>query len=81
MDNKKLLVLFGKKLRCLRKSKNYTQEDLASLAGFSRSYYSDIETGKRNISLINIYKLSEALDVPLKDMFDFYKEEYDGFSL
>ncbi|QTN01538.1 helix-turn-helix domain-containing protein [Sediminibacillus dalangtanensis] len=51
-----------------------TQEELADLAGFSRSYYTEIETGKRNISLLNIRRLAEALDIPIKDLFDFPSE-------
>lgn len=65
-----LLFCFGLKLRILRQSKNLTQEQLASLAGFSRSYYTEIETGKRNISLLNMYKLADALEINICDFFD-----------
>ena len=43
-----ILIKFGKYLRQLRIEKGLTQEDVAFQAGFSRSYYTEIETGKRN---------------------------------
>ncbi|WLV24011.1 helix-turn-helix transcriptional regulator [Aciduricibacillus chroicocephali] len=58
----------GKRLKSFRKSCGFTQEMLASKAGFSRSYYSDIETGKRNISILNLCKLTIALDISLSDL-------------
>ena len=39
------------------------QEEFADIAGFSRSYFSEIETGKRNISVLNLIKIIEALNV------------------
>ena len=41
----------------------YSQEEFADIAGFSRSYYTEIETGKRNISVLNLIKIIEALNV------------------
>lgn len=68
--NQNVLVRFGQRLRQVRLSKGLTQEVLAAEAGFSRSYYTEIETGKRNISLQNIEKLARALDVEIKEFFD-----------
>ncbi|WP_245207971.1 helix-turn-helix domain-containing protein [Sediminibacillus dalangtanensis] len=68
------LKTFGSRLRQYRLHHRMTQEELADLAGFSRSYYTEIETGKRNISLLNIRRLAEALDIPIKDLFDFPSE-------
>lgn len=66
------LKKFGEELKMLRESKNLTQEALAYNAGFSRSYYTEVENGKRNISLLNIYKLADVLDVPF---YEFLKHE------
>lgn len=54
---------FGDRLRMLRVTQGFTQEELAAEAGFSRSYYTEIETGKRNLSLLNIRKLARSLQV------------------
>jgi transcriptional regulator with XRE-family HTH domain len=63
-----LLAKFGKRIQTLRKLKNMTQEDLAAKAGFSRTYCTEIERGKRNISLINMQKLADALESPLLEL-------------
>jgi len=65
-----LLRHFGEHLRTLRVERNLTQEELAALAGFSRSYYNEIETGKRNISLLNLRKLARCFGISLSDLVD-----------
>jgi len=54
----------------MRKKKGMTQEVLAEKAGLHRAYFWDIEQG-RNISIKTAYKIAKALDVSLKDLFDF----------
>lgn len=63
-NDTKALHEFGVRLRRIRLARGLTQEELAAQAGFSRSYYTEIETGKRNISLLNIVRLAECLHVP-----------------
>lgn len=65
---KQILRQFGEWLKTLRKQSGISQEDLAEKAGFSRSYYTEIETGKRNVSLLNLHRLSVALGVELTDL-------------
>ena len=59
-DNQQLLKI-GDNIRAARKRKGYSQEEFADIADFSRSYYTEIETGKRNISILNLIKIMEAL--------------------
>lgn len=73
--NNQILVRFGKKIRALRTEKGMTQEEMAERADFSRSYYTEIETGKRNVSLLNLYKLAKALEIPLSRLVNFDEEE------
>lgn len=61
---------FGKKLRSIRTSSQLSQEKLAELADLDRTYISDIELGKRNISLVNICRLASALQVKMATLFD-----------
>jgi transcriptional regulator with XRE-family HTH domain len=68
IDKVSFLIRFGKRLRDLRISRNLTQEDLAAKAGFSRSYYTEIETGKRNVSLINLAYLADSLEINLSTL-------------
>ena len=58
-----LLLKLGDNIRQVRKKKGYSQEEFAYIAGFSRSYYTEIETGKRNISVLNLIKIIKALNV------------------
>lgn len=58
-------------IRKAREKKGYSQEELAEVAGFSRSYYNEIETGKRNISLINLKKIMDALELSADQLFEF----------
>lgn len=67
-DELEVLHEIGKRLKVFRKSSGLTQEMLAAKAGFSRSYYSDIETGKRNISILNLCKLTIALNISLSEL-------------
>ena len=61
---------FGLKIRALRTNKGLSQEELASASLLDRTYIGGVERGERNISLINIYKLAHALNVPLTELFE-----------
>jgi len=61
---------FGNRIEEIRKKKGLTQEVLAEKAGLHRAYFWDIETG-RNISIKTAYKIAKALDISLKELFDF----------
>ena len=55
--------LFGTNLRKFRTQKEYSQEKFAELCGLHRTYISDIECFQRNVSLENIQKIAEALEL------------------
>ena len=54
---------FGERLRSIRKNKGLSQETLALTCELDRTYIGGVERGERNISLINIYKIADALGV------------------
>ena len=60
---------FGNRLRELRQEKGLSQEALAFACGLDRTYIGGIERGERNLSLVNIYKIAEALGLPVKELF------------
>lgn len=66
------LTAFGDWLRQLRKARDFTQEEFAAAAGFSRSYYTEIETGKRNVSLLNLVKIADVLNINLPELVAFH---------
>lgn len=66
---------FGKNLKKIRVEKKLTQEKLTELSGIDRVYISEIECGKKNISLEKIYALSIALDISLGELLTFHIKE------
>ena len=54
---------FGRRLRALRRERDWSQETLAAAAGLHRTYVGGIERGERNCALDNIYRLADALEV------------------
>lgn len=59
------LLAFGGTVRSIRLEKGTSQEALADLAGIDRSYMGGIERGEHNIALINIKRISDALEMPI----------------
>jgi len=64
-------VLFGRRLRELRKQAGLSQEALAHEAGLDRSYVGGVERGEYNISLLNICRLADALDLSPEELLKF----------
>ena len=61
---------FGLKVKFYRNSLRLSQEELAIKADLHRTYVGAVERGERNICLVNIFKLADALGVRAKDLFD-----------
>lgn len=59
----------GFKIREIRLKNNLSQEKLALLSNLDRTYISSVESGKRNISIVNLEKIIIALDTTLEDFF------------
>lgn len=68
-QQKQVKERFGARLHELRKARNMSQEDLAFAADLDRSYLSAIERGKRNLSLVNIHRIADALKVRAGELF------------
>ena len=64
-------ILVGKRVKELRNKLKISQEELADIAELDRTYITSVECGRRNISIVNIEKLANALKVTLKDFFSF----------
>lgn len=73
MPSSKILQRYGSRIKELRKQKNLTQENLADRAKLHYTYIGTIERGEKNISLINIEKVSKALGVSLAKFFANFK--------
>lgn len=59
----------GQEIRRLRTSQGYSQEDFAKVSGLDRTYISDVEQGKRNVSIESIEKIARGLNITLPELF------------
>jgi transcriptional regulator with XRE-family HTH domain len=57
-------------MRLLREKSGISQEAFAHECGLDRTYISGIERGRRNVSLKNIERIAEALEVSLSELFE-----------
>ena len=73
MEN--IQLSFGSHIRKLRTEKGFSQEKFALHIGMDRTYYASVEAGKRNISIINIQKIANGLDISLSKMIEGIEEE------
>lgn len=59
---------FGKNLRRLRHQRGLSQEALADICELDRTYLGGAERGERNVSLLNIIRIADALNVPASEL-------------
>ncbi len=79
MDNTK--VLLAKRLKQLRKSKGLTQEKLAELIGRDTKHISKLELAGSYPSIETLNRIANALQVELKDIFNFDSVQNKQFIL
>ena len=59
----------GNRIRELRKETGLSQEKFAAKIGMDRTYFASVELGKRNISIVNLEKFVDGLDISLAELF------------
>ena len=65
-----IVIKFGQRLKSLRVNKKLTQEKLATLSSLHPTYVSQAERGKRNVTLVSLYKISKGLDCTMSELVD-----------
>lgn len=60
---------FGQRVRDIRVNKGLSQEGLAGICELDRSYIGGVERGERNVSLVNIHKIADALGISPREFF------------
>lgn len=66
-----ILRNIGDKIREIRLQKKLTQKELAFILDIEISQITRIETGKINTSILNLIKISKALEIDIKELFNF----------
>ena len=60
----------GQRLRALRKQRELSQERLGDRAGLSGKFIGEVERGEKSISIDSLYRVSVALEIPLRELTD-----------
>lgn len=72
MNNKTTKILqLGRNIFKFRKQKGLSQNQLAEKLEISREHLAKIETAKRCVSMGLLIDISDALEIPVKDFFDY----------
>ena len=72
-----IIAAFGMAVRETRSALGMSQDELAEACGLSRVYLSDVELGKRNVSLENIARIANSLDLDVSVLFQIAEAEID----
>lgn len=59
----------GTRIRELRMQTGLSQEKFAQKIGMDRTYFASVELGKRNISIVNIEKIANGLNISISELF------------
>jgi transcriptional regulator with XRE-family HTH domain len=66
--------MVGSNVRRLRLAAKITQAELADRVGVDRSYVSGLEQGQRNPTVVSLWHVAKALDVPVRSFFEDMKK-------
>lgn len=64
-----ITIELGKRIRELRVQTGLSQEKFALKIGMDRTYFSSVESGKRNIAICNIKKIADGFNISLSELF------------
>lgn len=70
VKKKDILTVVGDNIRQIRMAQGVSQNQLAFEAGVTREFINKVESGKNNISVKNLEKIADILEVDIKDLFN-----------
>lgn len=70
IEDKELLQKVGERIRHLRVKAGLSQEKLSFECNLDRTYIGSVERGERNIAIINLNKLAQALNVSISELLE-----------
>ena len=66
-----LLVKLGNRIKTIRKSRNLSQKAMAEKCGMDFAGYSNIENGKRNVTVFTLQRIINVLKLSFNELFNF----------
>ena len=73
-----LLRTVGNTVREMRLAKGWSQEELSFNCGLHRTYVGAVERGERNLTLLSLQKIADALGLPMTALFTEQEEGADA---
>lgn len=70
-----ITIQLGNRIRELRQKTGLSQEKFALKIGMDRTYFASVESGRRNIAIVNIKKIADGLNISLEELFRGLQEE------
>ena len=67
-DAERVLLSLGDSIRAHRKSLAQSQEAMAHAIDLDRTYYASVESGKRNVSIVNLCKIATGLETTASEL-------------
>lgn len=64
-----ITIDLGNRIKELRLKTGLSQEKFALKIGLDRTYFASVESGKRNIAIINLKKIADGLEISLSELF------------
>jgi transcriptional regulator with XRE-family HTH domain len=69
VDEKEYLILVGKNITKIRKKRGLTTKELGYQCDIEKSNLIPIEKGRTNVTVHTLFKIAQALNVPLEEFF------------
>ena len=68
-EDRARLKAFGLRMKVLRVTRGWSQEQLGDEAGMHRTFIGQVERGQRGMNIVGLWRLAKAFDVPIADLF------------
>ncbi len=68
-EDRARLKAFGLRIKLLRVSRGWSQEQLAEAAGMHRTFIGQVERGQRGLNVLGLWRLAGAFKIPIGDLF------------
>lgn len=69
MTDLDIKMKIGLRIKELRSARGISQDALAYSIGMARSYFAEVETGRRNVSIVNLERIAHGLNCSLEEFF------------